>query len=343
MMNTLELTFKGGFSFRDNIVGKVPPHLVKDMMLGDGWMWAPEASPEHLLDCVTNKGWAVSPGRWKGGHKSKKKGEFIEASYLLLDFDENMTWDEAKVNDFFNQQALFAYTSVSHQQPGKGDRFRVCFAMDLTITDHKLFDLIITGVKIIQPGSDPAINAASLLYGNPDAEVHVFDLGNRLNTKDALFQAAIAEAIRRREIEAKRPNKNGSYSTCSDDNSLSRVQYWLDHIPNTSRDTWVRIAGCLRNIEGHGYDWAYDVFEDWSARDYADFDADACQRLWDSLDSNPGGFRKLKEYFIFFKENPDEESFTHQALPSTTRKIQQRINTLNLADGGSTDGHFYQL
>lgn len=338
-MSENSAAFKGGFSFRDNVVGKPPADCLSGLMLGDQWVWASGAQPEQLINAVAVKGYAVTPAKWAGGYKSKKKGRFIESSYLMLDFDANLSWKGAKEHPFFNSYALFAYTSASHGKPGKGDRFRVVFALDCVVTDHDVFDRLIEGLHIVCPGSDPAINAASLLYGNPGAEVHVFDLNNRLDTKSIYFQWAVHDA--QRKMVRQQQATNVSYS---DDSSHQRVKYWLDHIPNTSRDTWVRVAGCLRNIEGHGYDWAYQMFEEWSARDYADFDPESCENLWNSLDSNPGGFRKLKEYFLFFQENPEVEEYSMSApsRASSVKRIAKRIQTLNAVED-ATDANVYQL
>ena len=98
--------FKGGFSFRDNVVGKPPERDLSGLMLGDQWIWAPEAQPQHLLYAVAVKGYAVSPAKWANGYKSKKKGRFLESSYLLLDYDANLSWEAAKQNPFFNQYTV---------------------------------------------------------------------------------------------------------------------------------------------------------------------------------------------------------------------------------------------
>ena len=338
-MSITSAAFRGGFSFRDNVVGKPPEHDLKGLMLGDQWVWAGGAQPSQLLNAVAVLGYAVTPGRWVNGYKSKKKGQFIESSYLMLDFDANLSWEECKKHPFFIEQALFAYTSASHGKPGKGDRFRVVFALDTKITDHQVFDRLIQGMHAVVPGSDPAINAASLLYGNPGAETHVFDLGNRLNTQDIYLQWAI--------VDAQQKLKRQSYAEAiqgdpiNSDSSFGRVRYWLSQIPNTARSTWVRVAGCLRNIEGHGYDWAYDLFEEWSAENYAEFDPADCQRLWESLDSNPGGFRRLKNYSVWFRENPTEDEYRHTSV-KTASQVQKRIHTLNLV-GEASDGNAYEL
>ena len=337
-MSSSTVPFKGGFSFRDNVVGKPPADCLQGLMLGDQWVWANNAQPEHLLNALTVHGYAVTPARWANGYKSKKKGKFIESSYLLLDFDSNLSWADAKQHPYFTQFAAFAYTSASHGKPGKGDRFRIVFALDSIVTDAQVFDRLIEGLSHDCPGFDPAINAASLLYGNPGAEVHVFGMENRLPTKVVYFHWAAADAQKKLRAQS----FGFSQQTYEEDSSHQRVRFWLQTIPNTSRDTWVRVAGCLRNIEGHGYDWAYQLFEEWSARDYADFDPESCERLWESMDSNPGGFRKLKEYFLYFKDNPKTDEYSPDRLFNSQAKIQNRIDTLNKV-GEASDGNAYRI
>ena len=195
--------FRGGFSFRDNVVGKPPQEDLYGLQLGNQWVWADGAQPDHLLNCLTVRGFAVTPGRWADGHKSKKTGTMSEASYMLLDYDSGLSWADAKTNEFFNAFALFAYTSASHGKPGKGDRFRIVFALNKVIHDPETFDKVLYGLRHFSPdGDDPAINAAGLLFGNPSAEVHVYGMDNRLDVESCYMQAALMEAQRKFSREA---------------------------------------------------------------------------------------------------------------------------------------------
>ena len=64
------------------------------MGLGAEWVWAPKAQPDHLLNACAVQGIAVTPGKWAGGHKSKRHSSMIECGYILLDWDEGMSWEE---------------------------------------------------------------------------------------------------------------------------------------------------------------------------------------------------------------------------------------------------------
>jgi len=301
-----EITLEGGFSLRQDIVGKPSQDSLRYISLGGGWRWAPKADASQLLTCLTKQGWAVTPGRWEGGHKSKKEGKLLEAQYILLDFDDNLTWLECTQHEYLKQRALFAYTTTSHQTPGKGDRFRVVFQSDLLITDSQSLDLLIKGLRLKVPGSDPAINSASLLFGNPTAEVHIYDLSNRIPAEQLIIHAVRADEVERSQF--KRPG----YQDQSHDlhQSERRVRRWLQHIPNTSYNTWLVVAGCLRAIEAKAQPWAFKAFDEWSSHQYEAYDPIAVDRLWETFDNaKPGGFRKLKNLSEWFKANPGKEEY----------------------------------
>jgi hypothetical protein len=324
-VQTKEVTLEGGFSLRQDIVGKPSQDSLRYISLGRGWRWAPKADASHLLACLTKQGWAITPGRWEGGHKSKKEGKLLEAQYILLDFDDNLSWLECKQHEYLNQRALFAYTTTSHQTPGKGDRFRVVFQSDLLITESQSLDLLIKGLRIKVPGSDQAINSASLLFGNPKAEVHIFDLSNRIPAGELIVLAVRADEVKRSLL--KRPcYQDQSYDLYQ---SERRVRRWLEHIPNTAYSTWLVVAGCLRAIEAQDHPWAFKAFDEWSAHQYEAYDPIAVDRLWETFDNaKPGGFNKLKSLSEWFKANPGKEEYelsteeSRSTLPSYQDKTQ---------------------
>ena len=306
----------GGFSFRRDIIGKPNQDELRYLSLGRGWQWAPNADAEILMTCLTRHGWAVTPGHWQGGHKSKSKGTLIQAEYVLLDFDKNLSWKECQKNDYLRQRALFTYTTTSHQAPGKGDRFRVAFQSDLLITDPNSMDLLIKGLRMKVPGSDPAINSASLLYGNSNSEVHVFDLSNRLPAQELIFAAVVSDELRRTRFS----RSNFHDQPYEIQQSERRVRRWLEQIPNTAYSTWITVAGCLRAIEAQGHPWTFEAFDEWSARDYEAYDPNEVDRLWESFDNaNPGGFTKLKHLAEWFKANPGLDEYRSEALLSDLR------------------------
>jgi len=300
---------EGGFSFRTDIVGKPSPEALRYLSLGRGWQWAAKADAEALKACLTNHGWAVTPGEWEGGHKSKNEGRLIQCEYVLLDFDDNLSWEQCKQHEYLNQRALLAYTTTSHKMDGKGDRFRVVFQSDRLITDSQAMDLLIKGLSMKVPGSDPSINAASLLFGNPNADVHMFGLKNRLPAQELIFAAAMSEELRRNRFH--NPEyQNKPYDVLQ---SERRVRRWLGMIPNTAHSTWITVAGCLRAIEAQGHPWTFEAFDEWSGRDYEAYDPNEIDRLWKSFENaSPGGFNKLKNLAEWFKENPGFHEYQHK-------------------------------
>ena len=316
-MNTnSEHKLDGGFSFRRDIIGKPNPEDLHYLSLGRGWQWAPKADAESLMTCLTRHGWAVTPGQWQGGHKSKNEGTLIQAEFILLDFDQNLSWKECQKDEYLSKRALFAYTTASHQAPGKGDRFRVAFQSDLLITDPKSMDLLIKGLRMKVPGSDPAINSSSLLYGNPKSEVHVFDLSNRLPAQELIFAAAVSDELRRTRFS----RTNFHDQPYDIQQSERRVRRWLEQIPNTAYSIWITVAGCLRAVEASSQPWAFEAFDEWSAREYAAYDPSEVDRLWESFDNaNPGGFSKLKHLAEWFKANPGLDEYQSEALFSHSR------------------------
>ena len=306
MVSPSENKIEGGFSFRRDIVGKPNPEALRYLSFGRGWQWAPKADAEMLMKCLTNHGWAVTPGHWEGGHKSKNNGKLIKSEFILLDFDANLSWEECLKDEYLSQRALFAYTTTSHQAPGKGDRFRIAFQSDLLITDPKSVDLLIKGLRMKVSGSDPAINSASLLYGNPRSQVHVFDFANRLPAQELIFAAAVSDELRRNRFT--RPDYHDQPYDIAQ--SERRVRRWLEQIPNTAHNTWITVAGCLRAIEAQGHPWTFEAFDEWSGRDYEAYDPNEVDRLWKSFDNaSPGGFNKLKNLAEWFKENPGQVAF----------------------------------
>ena len=321
-----EVTLEGGFSLRQDIVGKPSQDSLRYISLGKGWRWAPKADASQLLTCLTKQGWAVTPGRWEGGHKSKKEGTLLEAQYILLDFDDNLSWLECKQHEYLNQRALFAYTTTSHQSRGKGDRFRVVFQSDLLITDSQSLDILIKGLRIKVPGSDPAINSASLLFGNPTAEVHIFDLSNRIPARNLIVAALVAEEEKRQRL-IKSGYQDQSYDLYQ---SERRVRRWLKHIPNTAYSTWLVVAGCLRAIEAQDHPWAFEAFDEWSAHQYEAYDPISVHRLWETFNNaKPGGFNKLKNLSEWFKANPEKEEYEASTEDSLSTTPSYQYKTLS--------------
>jgi hypothetical protein len=298
-----------GFSFKKGIVNKATDDQLSK--LGRGWVWVEDGSPEHLLNCLTDKGWAVTPGRWQNGWKHSKNSVFWGATYMFLDFDGEVPMQSIIDSPFVKSTALFLYTTASHGIK-KGDRFRVVFKLDNPCVCLSQYDKILKGLKHILPGSDPAINAASLLYGCNHAQVRIFDMENTLDSDFCL------------EIyEMNRPVVVRNFTTSNrhfDGNTERNVRTWLMNVPADGYNKWIKIAAWIKSIANSGElteEQALNIFIDWSISNYVGEnnkrnDEDYIVSCWDRLSGGGYGLVKLKqlaEYTARFDHKAIEEMF----------------------------------
>jgi Protein of unknown function (DUF3987) len=217
-----------GFSVHRDIINKGEPFA-----LADNWEWVETGTPERLLKAVTVKGCAFTPGHWADGYDKrlskdgKPKGErkawkhailgnLIEAWYVALDFDGGMSLEEGLDHEVFNNKAAFLYTSPSHGKPGKGDRFRVVFALSEPVTTVQELNYVIKGLRAEVAGDDDkAINAASALYGCKDSLVvkRFNNLENRVDPRPYIQEG---EALRVARLLA-REEESTSWDDLKDD------------------------------------------------------------------------------------------------------------------------------
>ena len=127
------MTTSVGFSVRSDVRHKPPKNDPIYNTFHRDWAWV-NGDAKRLCKAVT-QGVAVTPGHWsdgvsrKGdylkGYKSKYRGKFKEAHFVMLDFDGGMKLEDAIEHPYFQQTASFLYTSPSHRLPNKGDRLRL--------------------------------------------------------------------------------------------------------------------------------------------------------------------------------------------------------------------------
>ena len=166
-----------GFSVRRDVINKGNEQQLNT--LHRDWEWITNGTPNRLLKAVS-KGIAITPAKWTDGYKSKYKGVFEESHYIMLDFDNGMTLSDAINNEFIASTASFIYTSPSHLKPGKGERFRVVWKLSTPITNWKDHDDVILALRQrLEHTDDPAINAASCLFGSQPLDdnwcAHIFN------------------------------------------------------------------------------------------------------------------------------------------------------------------------
>ena len=202
-----------GFSVRRDIVNKATEAQAKT--LHKDWKWITNGTPHRMLKALC-LGYAVTPGKWsdaynrKGeyitAYKSKLKGNFEEAWYVMLDFDNAISVDDALNNEFIASTASFLYTSPSHKKPGKGERFRVVWHLSEPVYEAKHLDYIIRGIRReLGNVDDPAINSASCLFGSQPLDdnffAHVFGGNHKLDPQPWIDAEVLRIEQRRKELE----------------------------------------------------------------------------------------------------------------------------------------------
>ena len=117
------------------------------------------------------------------------------SQFVMLDFDGALTVDEVLKNKFITDTACFLYTSPSHLLPGKGERFRVVWALTEPLYSWRDMDDVIIAIRSkLGNVDDAAINAASCLFGSkPDEDDRFFsyvwkNYSNRLDPTPLIKQ-----------------------------------------------------------------------------------------------------------------------------------------------------------
>ena len=286
-------TLEGGFAFKQSIKNKATDEQLRK--LGMGWIWAEGGSREHLRDCLTNKGWAVTPGKWKDGWKNAHKSEFIQAHFIFLDFDGDRRLVDVVADPFVQRSASFIYTTASHGKK-PGDRFRIVFELDADVFDLTTFNRVLTGLKTLVPGSDVMINGVSCLFGNDRAKVIDFDPDNRLSVPDCLTKW---EEVERREVENRQQKKRQAVSLFegTSNDTERNLRRWLQPVPSNSYDRWIKVGAWIKSVVYSGeIDEAQGeaIFTDWSIANYEGVkerrnDPAVIERTWESLTGGRNG------------------------------------------------------
>lgn len=284
---------EGGFAFKQSIRNKATDEQLRK--LGMGWIWAEGGTREHLRDCLTQKGWAVTPGKWKDGWKNAHKSEFIQAHFIFLDFDGDRPLVDAVADPFVQKNAAFIYTTASHGKK-PGDRFRIVFELDADIFDLSTFNRVLTGLKVRVPGSDPMINGVSCLFGNDRARVIDFDPDNRLSVTDCLTQW---EQVERKAVEYREQKKRPAASLFNGTNNdtENNLRRWLQPVPADSYDKWLNVGAWIKSVVVSGEiddQQGLEIFTDWSITNYQGErerrnDPHFIERTWDNLTGGRNG------------------------------------------------------
>ncbi|WP_280157472.1 hypothetical protein P5616_010600 [Priestia aryabhattai] len=137
-----------------------------------------DISAEKLAEEVT-KGKTFIPATFKsiGGNIKRSKANWESQQVIALDFDEGLTLDEAKNDEFFKKNAAFLYTTLSHKM--SHHKFRIVFVLDKPLTQYKDFEFVIGNLFEQYPSADKACRDGSRLFFG-GREAIPFNFNNRL-------------------------------------------------------------------------------------------------------------------------------------------------------------------
>lgn len=111
----------------------------------------------------------------------ERKGvNFLSATLLILDIDEGLTIEQAKV--MLNGYRSLIVTTKSHQKAEKNgktiearDRFRIFLDLKEPISNPTIYDQIIRGLINSFNADEACKDLARFYYCNPDQEVHTIE------------------------------------------------------------------------------------------------------------------------------------------------------------------------
>ncbi|PEA23868.1 hypothetical protein CN923_13625 [Bacillus cereus] len=134
-----------------------------------------EIDAAKLAEEVT-KGKTFIPATFKfiGDSIKRSKANWESQQVIALDFDEDLTLDEAINDIFFKQHAAFLYTTFRHKD--SHHKFRVVFVLDKPLTQYKDFEHIMDSLLERFPQADRACRDGSrLFFGGKEAIPYDFN------------------------------------------------------------------------------------------------------------------------------------------------------------------------
>ncbi len=287
-----------GFSFKSSIINKASDDQLSK--LGRGWIWANKGTIDHLKTCIAEKGWAVTPGRWKDGWKNGSEGQFLGSSTAFLDFDGGVSLTTIVADPFIQESAAFIYTTASHGKK-TGDRFRVVFQLDQQVHELDKFNKVIKGLKKLVPGSDDAITGVSCLFGNTRAELIDFKATNRLPIDNCLEEYKRHFSPKQRIVKNHSCQANDMFEK-TENRTLDNLRGWLESIPSDGYEKWIKVGAWIKSVslsEDISEEQGLDLFSEWSIQNYIGEknrrnDLFEIEKTWDELNGGTYGLTKIR-------------------------------------------------
>lgn len=301
------------YSLNKNVIGKSEAGH-RDAAYG----WKEEESDlPTLINYVTRDGYALCPALLT--HQGRSKDHLAGLSLLVIDVDnkhtqDQTTWEDAKANPFLKGHALAMWTTANHKRvdPEQGyygqDRYRVAFrlANEFTIRPagskegyKNAADLLKRLVQLI-PGADLSTTPIHYYAGTIGADFHVFNEANVLDVDDIKPEEPPQVSLTQVVDTSDNTGFNGST-----EDSIANVKKFLEYIDSSSMQTWLEVAGCLKNIgQQIGDEVAEDLFLQWCPKDYPEWHDDPVRherdsiRMFARLEPGVGGFGHLKTLAI---------------------------------------------
>ncbi|MEH7524763.1 hypothetical protein V7149_16020 [Bacillus sp. JJ1503] len=178
MLDTIEFSYKPqGFE-----IGAINNRIIN---------FPVEIDVGELADEVV-KGKTFAPASFKtvDGLLRRSKKNWESQQVIALDFDEGLTLEEAIRDGFFQNHAVFLYTTFNHSE--QHHKFRVVFVLDEPVTNYKDFETIINRLFERYPYADKACKDGSRLFFGGKTIVS-FNYDNRLKVDEIISKTLLQD------------------------------------------------------------------------------------------------------------------------------------------------------
>lgn len=146
----------------------------------------------------------------------RRKTNFSQSNIIALDFDKGLTLEDAYQNTFFQQHAMFLYTTVSHT-PGN-HRFRVVFCLKSPIKKAQDYEAVVAHLLHKFPQADQSAKDATRFWlGAKDCHLYFFN--NILGVSSLDLQASVGK------VPLKSKQKNFSQTASTADGISPKIHY----------------------------------------------------------------------------------------------------------------------
>lgn len=137
----------------------------------------------------------------------RHKQNFVSSDLIVIDIDEGLTLEQAEQHPLVADCATLIYTSASHT--AEHHRFRIVFVLESTITDPEEYEMALN-CFVQEFGADrKARSAASLFYGNTDAQIFLHNKGLSNDRLDAFLATAAGGAPKKVDFARSGATKRG--------------------------------------------------------------------------------------------------------------------------------------